>query len=173
MTYIATAQTAELRLYSDYIAMVTQMQKMVSNTLKQFTSGAYDPNAVKSILSQDETVAVSSYTDLPITDQKLASTFDTSLATQLNPLEAINNWVRPTFDIMANGTTTLKASKNGDWDSFANNLASHVTTINSAIQIRANEVTQAGSESNKHYQLATGSIARMIDLIQYINSAGE
>ena len=172
-TYIATAQTAELRLYSDYIAMVTQMQKMVSNTLKQFTSGTYDPTAIKSIASQDETLAISSYGDLPVTDQKLASVFDTTTATELNPLEAINNWTRPTFDIMTNASTVLTASKNGDWDAFANNLASHVTTINSEIQIRANEITKASSEANKHFELATSSIARMLDLVQYINSASE
>ncbi len=172
-TYIATAQTAELRLYSDYIGMVTQMQKMVSNTLGQFTSGTYNPSAVYGIKSQDKTLTISSYTDLPETDQKLASVFDTSLGVEPNPLEALNNWARPTFDIMANGTSTLKTSKNGDWDAFANNLASHVTTINSEIQIRANEITKASSEANKHFELATSSIARMIDLIQYINSASD
>ena len=172
-TYIATAQTAELRLYSDYVSMISQMQKMVSSTLEQFTSGTYDPNAVKSIRSQDNKEPISSYTDLPITDRKLASVFDTTTATEPNPLEAINDWVRPTFNIMTDGTTTLKTSKNGDWDSFANNLSSHVTTINSAIQIRASEITKASSEANKHYDLATGSIARMIDLIQYITSAGD
>ncbi len=163
--------TEEINQQRALIESYVAMQKVVNNTSARLGSNI---TSTKVAQDADTLTEISSYSQLGETSKRVINMFDRGSPSVQHPIEKINSWERPTFDMINDsGTVTLKAYKKSVWDGFGSNLIDQIQIISDDTQMKTNRLNKTEAERNKHSDLATRANGRMLEMIYDVLSAGD
>ena len=163
--------TEEINQQRALIETYVAIQKVVNNT-----SGRLGTDISSTKVAQDsETLTeISDYAELGETAKRVINMFDAGSPSVEHPIEKLNSWQRPTFDMISDsGAVTMNAYGKRVWDGFGSNLIDQIQIISDDTQIKTSRLNKTESERNKHSDLATRANGRMMEIIYSVLSAGD
>ena len=177
----SVANTEELKQQNRYVQDIGIFQRLINKTIGTFGTGT---NETKGLLNQVTSFS-SAYGNREFTrDDILAiSMFElnsTDLSYLAHPIETLRGLPkRPTLKLgnPANGATSglpgywvllANAFPRTTWENYATMASDYVNLINMESTMKQNENQSLDREKNNHYQLATGCISKMFDMLQAI-----
>ncbi len=167
--------TAELEQLNGLLSDHAEMQRLVNDALKDFSTGEDANEEQRDILGNESVGQVNLIEDDPnlTNKEKLAlAMFESSGVTKAHPLETLYGITRPTQNIMnsrADRTEVdLIAKSQSDWNIFQTQISDAVTLVNQQAQILSNDVSTFNQEQNRHFEMANTALKRMMDMINSI-----
>jgi hypothetical protein len=163
--------TEEINQQRALIEAYVAMQKVVNNTSAKLGTSLTDTKVAQ---DTDPLSDVSGYSQLGDDAKRVINMFDDGSPSVAHPMETLNSWRRPTFDMINDsGAVTLKAYKKSIWDGFGSNLIDQIQIISDDTQLKTSRLNKTESERNKHSDLATRANGRMMETILDVLSAGD
>ncbi len=163
--------TEEVNQQRALIETYVAMQKVVNNTSARLGTSLTDTKVAQ---DADTLTEISSYSQLGDTAKRVINMFDAGSPNVEHPIELLNGWARPTFDMINDtGAVNLKAYKKSQWDGFGTNLIDQIQIISDDTQMKTNRLNKTESERNKHSDLATRANGKMLEVIYEVLSAGD
>lgn len=176
----AECLTEEMNQVNRLLEEYGKMQKLINATLTEFDPLKLSNSDITEKLGiKGNTGRLSDFNDASIPvekrissdDIKTLSMFDTIAAFANNntfhPIENKNGIIRPT-ETMVNASGALEKHSKDVWDKLAIRLSDATKFLNQDSQVRLDTISRFNREKNRAYDLATGSLSRLSDILQAI-----
>lgn len=165
----AEALTEEMNQLNRLLQDYTALQKLLNETLNKYNPvGQADTDTIERLGIKGNGSSFLSSSNLSEAERLTVMMFDKTLAfaasNSFHPLERKNNVTRPTENIIYSNGLFYIHSKD-IWDKLAVNIAEATKLLNQDSQIRMDEVSKLNSAKNRHYDLATGTLTKLSDIL--------
>ena len=175
----AEALTEEMNQVNRLLQNYTAMQRLINATLNKFDPVDADPDNPEKLGLKGNSGSLATFMGLPATSEnrisaeevKTISMFDKLSAfandNTFHPMENRNGIIRPTED-MVNVVGFLNTYTKETWDKFAISLSEATKLLNQDSQVRMDRIGRFNREKNRSYELATGTLTRLSDILRSI-----
>lgn len=159
---IITMRTEQLTQLNTLSQAYSEMQRIINETLKEFTRTGTDANDEKHNLKIDWTKAS------PFTQNVIYMFEDTSTGTG-HPVEKDFSVTRPTHNMMNNPSNYFIEYSRTQWERFSTQLSDAVTLLNP--QLLTNDINQDNRERTRSTEQASNTVRRQYELTSGIARA--
>lgn len=165
----AEALTEEMNQLNRLLQDYTALQKLLNETLNKYDPvGQADTDSIERLGIKGNGSIFMASSGLTQAERLTVMMFDKTLAfaagNSFHPLERKNNVTRPTENIVTITGQFYTHSKD-IWDKLAVNVAEATKLLNQDSQMRMDEVSKLNSAKNRHYDLATGTLTKLSDIL--------